>query len=450
MVNKLLIVKRIVFGIAIIFGLIIQITIYFFLPLGELGTDIQNILITLFYIPMLIILLTFPIPNSNNKKIIALNILVFCLILSSMNVDYQVIKIFSLLDSIPPDIGTLIWDKTQNLYWAAWMFQLSIVFLIFGLIYRFQKKDLWTSFRISAIGPLISLFSFEDIIYYPMHGENPFHISEWSWLPQHNIYFGRPVNTMELIWIVSISMIIIFLFLILPAIIKKEKNKINYSQFANKYEKRLFLLSIFILIGFLIEFFTLYKNTYIINNQIPLITLIFLVGLLVIFTISASNFPKIKNRLHQLIFIFICYLIFWVAATEMDWNAVEAGFHWIVPSDPRKPPGDFWVYCHYRMAMWLIYLPIIIFLISIIFKSLGNNRKSTLKLTTCNFIILYLGLDSIIIYCILGFNFPNHWNWSNLHYSIFNGTFSIFTIIGFVSIGILILFYIYKKWNVNS
>jgi len=85
------------------------------------------------------------------------------------------------------------------------MFQISMVFLLFGLIYRFEKKDIWTSFRIGAVGPLISLFSFEDILYYPMHGENPFNISSWSWLPQHNIYFGRPVTTSELIIIVSIA-----------------------------------------------------------------------------------------------------------------------------------------------------------------------------------------------------------------------------------------------------
>ena len=85
-----------------------------------------------------------------------------------MNVDFQVLRIFSLID--PP--SSLVWNKAFNLYWAAWMFQMSMVFLIFGILYLFKKKDTWTAVRIAAVGPLISFFSFEDIIYYPMHGES--------------------------------------------------------------------------------------------------------------------------------------------------------------------------------------------------------------------------------------------------------------------------------------
>jgi len=58
----------------------------------------------------------------------------------------------------------------------------SIVFLVFGLLYRFKKNDTWTAFRVGVVGPLISFFSFEDIIYYPMHGETPFG-KVWDWLP---------------------------------------------------------------------------------------------------------------------------------------------------------------------------------------------------------------------------------------------------------------------------
>jgi len=142
----------------------------------------------------------------------------------------------------------------------------------------------------------------------------------------------------------------------------------------------------------------------------------------------------------------MCYITFWIAATEMDWNAVETGFHWIVPTDPRKPPGDFWVWCHYRMAMWLIYLLIIILVISIIFKSIGNSKQDTLKLDFMNFLILFMGLDSILILLIAGGEFPVNWTWSNFHYSILDGAYILPVLIGIaVGIGFLLFYTIRRK-----
>jgi hypothetical protein len=145
----------------------------------------------------------------------------------------------------------------------------------------------------------------------------------------------------------------------------------------------------------------------------------------------------------------MCYITFWIAATEMDWNAVETGFHWIVPTDPRKPPWDFWVWCHYRMVMWLIYLPIIILIISIIFKSVGHSRQATLKLGIMNFLILFAGFDSILIFLLAGGEFPAHWAWSNFQYSILDGAFIFPVLIG-IAVGIgFLLFYIFGRKPVD-
>ncbi len=322
--------KLIIFIAAIIAGCVIQILMYLIPPLsGDPGFSDQTTYMALFYLPMLLILLTFPRPKTIGKQILALNILVLCLILASMNVDFQVLRIFGLEGSgLPPgEISNLVWDKTHNLYWIAWAFQMSIVFLIIGLIYRFRKNDTWTAFRIGAVGPLISLVSFEDIIYYPMHGEIPAADLQWTWLPQHDIYFGRSVYTLELLWIVIIGMIIIFLFLIIPTLIKKPKAEQIPESFSSSSEKRRFLWSIPLIIGVSIGFIFLYLNTNIINNQIPWYLLLLTVGLLGIYILFSNNFPKIKSTFRQLIVIFGFYILFWIAATEMDWHAVEAGFH---------------------------------------------------------------------------------------------------------------------------
>ncbi|MHA1649629.1 MAG: hypothetical protein ACTSYB_05490 [Candidatus Helarchaeota archaeon] len=133
----------------------------------------------------------------------------------------------------------------------------------------------------------------------------------------------------------------------------------------------------------------------------------------------------------------------------MDWNAVETGFHWIVPSDPRKPPGDFWVWCNYRMAMWLIYLPISLVLISLIFKILGNSKPATIKLNITNFLIFILGFDSIFIFIIAGGNFPPHWNWANIHYSLLDGFYNSFSLILWSSIILGMIIIIYKVYYTN-
>jgi hypothetical protein len=421
--------KSIIFILAITFAIILQVLIYFIEPLSATGLFLQELYSGLFYIPLLLILITFPQPKSIKGQIFAISILVICLVLASMNVDYQVLRIFSLGDAPPSNIEILVWDKTYNLYWTAWSLQMGIVFVIFGLIYRFKKNDTWAAVRIGAVGPLISLFSFEDIIYYPMHGENPFNITAWSWLPQHNIYFGRPVNTVELIWIVSIAMTLIFLFLIGFAIKKKPDVDEKFQGYSTPHDKKIFLWTIPLILGGFLGLILLYLNTNIINNQIPFYLLLLFAGTLAIFTIFSGYFPKIKSTFKQLVLVFGCYIIFWFAATEMDWNAVETGFHWIVPSDPRKPPGDFWVWCHYRMSMWLIYLPIIILLISIMFKFLGSSREHTLKLSIINYLILIIGIDSIMIFLIAGFVFPPHWIWSIVHYSLLDGAYSILALL---------------------
>jgi len=405
----------IIFVFAVTFAVILQILTYLIEPLSESGIFLQQLYGGLFYIPLLLILITFPQPKSVRGQIVAINVLVICLVLASMNVDYQVLRIFSLGDTPPPDIGILVWDKTYNLYWLAWTLQMSVVFVIFGLVYRFVKNDTWTAVRIGVVGPLISLFSFEDILYYPMHGENPFNISGWSWLPQHNIYFGRPVNTVELIWIVCIAMSLIFVFLVGFALKKQPETDVKLQAFSTPHEKTVFLATVPMVIGGFLGFTLLYLNMNIIDNRIPVYLLLSFAGILVLFVVFSSYFPRIKSTFRQLVSIFGCYIFFWIAATEMDWNAVEEGFHWIVPADPRKPPGDFWIWGDYRMAMWLIYLPIIVLFISLMFKFLGNSRLNTLKLGITNFLILVMGLDSIVIFFILGFEFPSHWAWSNIY-----------------------------------
>ena len=408
-------IKFVIFVLAVTFAIVLQILSYLIEPLSENGIFLQGLYSNLFYIPLLLILITFPQPKSVRGQILAINILVICLVLASMNIDYQVLRIFSLGDTPPPSIETLVWDKTYNLYWLAWMLQIGIVFVIFGLIYRFIKNDTWGAVRIGVIGPLISLCSFEDILYYPMHGENPFLISAWSWLPQHNIWFGRPVNTVELIWIVSIAMCVIFVFLVVFALKKQPEITIEFQAFSTPHEKTIFIATIPLVIGGFLGFILLYLNTNIIDNRIPVYLLLAFAALLIIFVLFSSYFPRIKSTFKQLVGIFGCYIFFWVAATEMDWNAVEEGFHWIVPSDPRKPPGDFWVWGDYRMAMWLIYLPVILLLISLMFRFLGSSRSNTLKLGITNFLILLMGLDSIAIFFIQGFTFPPHWAWSNIY-----------------------------------
>lgn len=437
--------KTIIFISAIISGVILQILTYSVEPFSANGTFLQGLFSNLFYIPLLVILITFPRPESTKGQIITINILVICIVIATMNVDYQVLRIFSLPEWLAPEsIGTYVWDKTYNLYWIAWMLQCGIVFVTFALIYRFKTNETWISIRIGMVGPLISLFSFEDILYYPMHGENPFNISSWSWLPQHNIYFGRPVNTVELIWIVSIAMISIFIFLIIFAIRGQSKAPPTES-FSDSAEKRNFFWLIPLTLGAYFGFILLYLNTNIINDQIPFYTILAFLGIIILFILFTSYFPAIKSRFRQLIVIFGCFILFWIAATEMDWHAVEAGFHWLVPTDPRKPPGDFWVWCDYRMAMWLVFLPIIVLLISLIFKFIGNSRQSTLKLGITNFLILFLGIDSIVIFLVMGGSFPVHWNWSNIHYSILDGGFILPVLIGIaIGIGVLII-YIHKR-----
>jgi hypothetical protein len=434
--SRQIFLKRILFVVGIVLAIIIQILIYTTPPLKE-NEALQSAYTSLFYIPMLLILVSFPRPSSIKKQIMAINILVLCLVLASMNVDFQVIKIFSLSPS-----SADLWNKAFNLYWAAWMLQMNIVFLIFALLYRFKTNDTWTAFRIGAVGPLISLFSFEDLIYYPMHGENPFNITEWSWLPQHNIYFGRPINTVELVWIVSIAMIAIFLFLVIFAFRKRKVDGTEVTSFSNSKEKQVFLWVIPLAIGAFVGFILLYLNTNIVNDRIPFYLLIFFMIVLILFIIFGSFFPKIKSNVRQLVSIFICYIVFWVAATEMDWHAVERGFHWL---DDLTPPGDFWVWCDYRMAMWLIYLTITILIISIMFKFIGNSQKDTLKLSITSYLILFLGIDSILIFFIAGGTFPSNWSWSNVHFSILDGAFLLPVLIAFaVVIGVLLI-YIHKR-----
>ncbi len=442
---KYLTLRNIVFIIAIFFAVLIQVLIYLIEPFSEGAISLQTTYSTLFYLPLLFIILTFPRLTSMKHQLIAINIMVFCLILATMNVDYQVLRIFNLPDILPPEtIGTYVWDKSYNLYWVAWGLQNGIVFIIFALLYRFKTNDTWTSVRIGAVGPLISLFSFEDIIYYPMHGENPFNISAWSWLPQHNIYFGRPVTTTELIWIVSIAMTAIFLFLVLFSIRKKSTSQ-EFETFSSSSEKKSFLWLVPLTLGAFVGFILLYLNTNIVNDRIPIYLIFFLAGIILLFILFSSHFPRIKSISRQLVIIFICYIIFWIAATEMDWHAVEAGFHWIVPSDPRKPPGDFWVWCDYRMAMWLILLPVIILLISVFFKFIGNSKEATLRMGITNYLILFLGIDSIAIFLIAGGVFPSHWDWSNLHYSILGNFFTLPVLIAIaISLGALLI-YIHKR-----
>ncbi|NVM52721.1 MAG: hypothetical protein HWN66_03375 [Candidatus Helarchaeota archaeon] len=442
MANKQINLKLITFIIAIITACVIQILIYLTPPAKE-NEVLQMVYLSLFYIPMIFILITFPRPNSVKRQILVINLLVFCLILASMNVDYQVLRIFSL----PGITHDLIWNKAFNLYWAAWMFQISIVFMIFAILYRFKTNETWIAFRIGCVGPLISFFSFEDIIYYPMHGENPFSISEWSWLPQHNIYFGRPINTIELIWIVSIAMVVIFFFLVTDALRKKPDNTSSVKGFTSPNEKRIFLWSIPLTIGAFCGYILIYLNTNITNDRIPIYLLLFFTGIVVLFIIFSSYFPKIKSRFRQLVLIFVCYIVFWIAATEMDWHAVERGFHWL---DDLTPPGDFWVWCNYRMAMWLIYLPITIMLISLMFKLIGNSRQATLKLSITNYLILIMGVDSIFIFLIAGGTFPSNWTWSNFHYSIFHGAYSLPLLIGFALVISIILLYIHKKIRISN
>ncbi|MHA1129241.1 MAG: hypothetical protein ACTSQI_04075 [Candidatus Helarchaeota archaeon] len=437
--------RTLLFILAIIFAILIQILIYSIKPFSSGALVRQTLYSNLFYIPLLLIIITFPRLNSIRQQIIAINILVFCLILATMNVDFQVLRIFNLPEILPPEvIGTYVWDKTYNLYWVAWQAQWSIVFVIFALIYRFKTDDTWTSVRIGAVGPLIALFSLEDILYYPLHGENPFNISSWSWLPQHNIYFGRPVTTTELIWIVSVAMIVIFLFLV-GFFLKKNAPPPLYDAFSSSKEKRRFFWIAPLTLGLSVNFVLLYLNTNIINNRIPLYLLLFFVVVIGFFIFFSSYFPKIKSIPRQLILIFGCYLIFWIAATEMDWHAVEAGFHWIVPGDPRKPPGNFWIWCDYRMAMWLIYLPTILLLISLLFKFLGNSKEDTLKLGVTNYLICFSGIDTIIIFLIARGGSPPHWSWSNLHYSLLGQFYTIPVIIVVnICLGFL-LYYIYKR-----
>ncbi|NVM27837.1 MAG: hypothetical protein HWN65_03255 [Candidatus Helarchaeota archaeon] len=446
--------KIIIFIVAIIAACIIQIEIYLIPPLSsESGFWIfgiyityfwlQNILNTLFYIPMLLILLTFPRPSSTKWQIIAINLLILCLILATMNVDFQTLRIFSLNGAAS---GNQIWDKTHNLYWTAWSMQMSITFLIFGIVYRLKTNKSWTAFRIAAVGPLLAYFSLEDMIYYPMHGRNPFTITAWTWLPQHDIYFGRSVNTFELLWIVIIATTAIFLFLVVPSLIWKPKVEKPAKSFSSPKEKRRFLWLIPILIGAYFGFIMLYLNTNIINYQIPFYLLLTFTGVLIIFIAFSAYFPSIKSTFRLLVLIFFCYLIFWVAATEMDWHAVEGGFHLVQPW-----PGEaFWIQGDYRMAMWLIFVPIIILIISILFKMVGNSTRATLKLSITNFLLLIMAIDSIVIFLIAGFAFPADWTWSNMHYSIFKGAFSLPLLIGFaLAIGVLI-FFVHKKIKVSS
>ena len=261
---------------------------------------------------------------------------------------------------------------------------------------------------------------------------------------------GHDINTIELIWIVSIAMVAIFVFLVVFALIKQPIIDEPFKAFPNKKDKRIFKLLILLTLWAFCSLVLVYLNTNIMNDQIPVYLLFLFAGIPFVFTIFSAYFPKIKSTFRQLVLIFICYLVFWIAATEMDWHAVEAGFHWKVLGDPRKPPGDFWIWADYRMAMWLIYLPIIILLISIMFKLIGNSKQATLKLSITNYLILFMGIDSILIFFISGLAFPPNWTWSNIHYSIFNGTFSLPLLIGFaLAIGVLI-FFVHKKIKVSS
>ncbi|MHA1323978.1 MAG: hypothetical protein ACTSRL_14420 [Candidatus Helarchaeota archaeon] len=143
--SKLKYLKYFLFLFGIALGIIFQILIYSVEPLsGESGFWIQSTYLVLFYLPLLLILLTFPRPSSIKWQLIVINILILCLILASMNIDYQVLRIFSLGDSPPPNISELVWDKTYNLYWVSWTLQTNLIFLIFAVIYRFTKNDTWT------------------------------------------------------------------------------------------------------------------------------------------------------------------------------------------------------------------------------------------------------------------------------------------------------------------
>ena len=95
--------------------------------------------------------------------------------------------------------------------------------------------------------------------------------------------------------------------------------------------------------------------------------------------------------------------------------------------------------------MWLILLPIIILLISVIFRFIGNSKEATLKMGITNYLILFLGIDSIAIFLIAGGVFPSHWEWSNFHYSILGSFFTIPVLIA-IAIGLgALLIYIHKR-----
>nr|MDO8098711.1 hypothetical protein [Candidatus Njordarchaeota archaeon] len=407
---------------------VLALVILFFAPFDP---DTRGLL---FEVTLLLAPVFFPKIKNVSLKLIVVSVMAFLLVLSAAAVDYSVVEVaFS---------GSLsdIWAKDMNLFWLwMWNALFPLVFLTFALFFKMETGRSWDSFKIYGAGLVISLISFEDILYYPMgwlhHPEDGFPVPtfqqwwdiQWSWLPQHTAYLGRPITTPELITVVAIGMLILFLLVTglfgrgLGKLLPKSAPKLGAEKLPDVEEssskKLLCRGSIFIVVfvGFIAFYSSLSLSTY----NLDLLPMIFTlaIALFSLFTIL-DYLPTFRSQFSILLCIFILMVVAVLLFIEVDWWAVEDGFHWI--SDKGI---EVWDFNKFRVALWGILLPLVFFLAAWILR-IGNCERTVVRRFLLSaWLLSFSGLGTVLAAVAVGAP-PQYWSWATFQWMIFGPFYS--------------------------
>lgn len=406
-----------------IFFSIFSIIIAFILTLFKLVDILGSIIFPLTLLPVLITL-----PEKPDRKGIIFFIGAFLsLIIIASIMDYWVLTAFNneLSD---------VWDKSLNLYWYFFFtLFLPISFLLLAAIYKWNTKNAKMAVKIYIAAILIGyIFSLEDIFYYPLgmlHNLQDPLVSwtewwqiEWSWLVRYTYVFGRPIRTWELLLISVLGTLLMFFWIRndISDLLKQLRNKNEDEEEINnqtpqihnheKSKNRIGFKVYFLLwsIG-VFAFIILYWLFWDLFNTIGFwpLGILFFFNSIMSFLIIRFNFNlETEKKLHT--FIFMLIIIIYLLFTELDWWVVEEGFHNVPTSISTILISN-----HYRITIWFLLLPGIMFLFFILFQILTkkpNKQLSYYYLITL--LILFSGLDILVVLIYSG-HIPEIWAWNH-------------------------------------
>jgi hypothetical protein len=422
----------------------------------NVGKIISSVIFPFTFIPTILLM-----PRSNGyARYYAFFISIFFLLIIAVFVDNWVLSTFNL------EVSEL-WNEQVNLYWFFWFsILLPYTFFLVAIIYKVNTGNTKNALKLYLSAILLGfIFSLEDVLYYPLgmlhrpldpllNLEEWWNL-EWSWLVQHSAILGRSIRTPELLLLCMGGVLISFIWVRgdlanwIRSLIKKpktfdereiqlnEENKEKQS-FYNKYRNLLYVWFSLACIGIIIflELYLIGWDWLRINGFEPL-------GIIFVITVGFMGLilaflPQVNGQKKLLTRIFLLILLIYLLYAELDWWAVEEGFH-NIPSDPLYVLQ----FNKYRIAMWLILIPMLIFILLAIFKMSSSEKVSYLPYCfVLSLLILYSGNDFLLINAIRG-SIPSFWWW--IHYSTIIGAFPALVIIFFV-----IVYIIYKRKQIEG